>query len=118
MKNDRIDRCHEVSFRSVLESYGARFDRNGMVEVSSIWGTEKTFSGKLYVKNNIEMLTHHKGNWTGDVIEFVQLAEGVNKSKAISMLLGEEQHVKKEIKLDPISKAERASSIPSVTINF
>ena len=106
MKNDRIDRCHEVSFRSVLESYGARFDRNGMVEVSSVWGPEKTFSGKLYVKNNIEMLTHHKGNWTGDVIEFVQLAEGVNKSKAISILLGEEQHVKKEIKLDPISKAE------------
>ena len=106
MSNDRIDRCHEVSFRSVLESYGARFDRNGMVEVSSVWGSEKTFSGKLYVKNNIEMLTHHKGNWTGDVIEFVQLAEGVNKSKAISILLGEEQHAKKEIKLDPISKAE------------
>ena len=106
MKNDRIDRCHEVSFRSVLESYGARFNKSGMVEVSSVWGPEKTFSGKLYVKNNIEMLTHHKGNWTGDVIEFVQLAEGVNKSKAISILLGEEQHVKKEIKLDPISKAE------------
>ena len=106
MSNDRIDRCHEVSFRSVLESYGARFNKSGMVEVSSVWGSEKTFSGKLYVKNNIEMLTHHKGNWTGDVIEFVQLAEGVNKSKAISILLGEEQHVKKEIKLDPISKAE------------
>lgn len=106
MSNDRIDRCHEISFRSVIESYGGRFDKTGMFQCESIWGPEKTNSGKLYVKNGIEMAKHFKGNWSGDVIEFTQLAEGVNKSKAISILLGEEQHAKKEVKLDPISKAE------------
>ena len=108
--DDRIQRCHEISMRSVLESYGATFDRNNMFQCPQIWGNEVTNSGKIYIKNGIEMAKHWKSGFVGDVIEVTQLAEGVNKAKAISILLGEDQHVKRERPVfSPIDKAELAA---------
>ena len=108
--DDRIQKCHEISMRSVLESYGATFDRNNMFQCPQIWGNEVTNSGKIYIKNGIEMAKHWKSGFVGDVIEVTQLAEGVNKAKAISILLGEDQHIKREKPVfSPIDKAELAA---------
>jgi 5S rRNA maturation endonuclease (ribonuclease M5) len=108
--NDKIQRCHEISMRSVLESYGATFDRNNMFQCPQLWGNEVTNSGKIYIKNGIEMAKHWKSGFVGDVIEVTQLAEGVNKAKAISILLGEDQHIKREKPVfSPIDKAELAA---------
>ena len=103
--DDRIERCKQLDLKSVIEAYGGEF-KKGMFSVPGAWGYEQSPSGKVYMKGGNQYFHHHKTGKHGDAIQFVQDVMGVDKSKAIGMLLGEEQHVKKEIKLDPISKAE------------
>ena len=99
--SDKIQECHNLSLRSVIESYGGRFKGN-FFEVPSLWGHEASPSGRIYNKNGIEVYKHYKTGNYGDIIDFVQKAEGIGKNEAINKLLGEQS----ERKIDPITKAE------------
>ena len=99
--SDKIQECHNLSLRSVIESYGGRFKGN-FFEVPSLWGHESSPSGRIYNKNGIEVYKHYKTGNYGDVIDFVQKAEGIGKNEAINKLLGEQS----ERKIAPITSAE------------
>ena len=102
--DDRIQRCRELDLKSVIEAYGGEF-KKGMFSVPGAWGYEQSPSGKVYMKGGNQYFHHHKTGKHGDAIQFVQDIMGVDKSKAINMLLGEEKaEVKRNI--SPIDKAE------------
>ena len=102
--DDRIERCKQLDLKSVIEAYGGEF-KKGMFSVPGAWGYEQSPSGKVYMKGGNQYFHHHKTGKHGDAIQFVQDVMGVDKSKAINMLLGEEKaEVKRNI--SPIDKAE------------
>ena len=105
--DDRIQRCRELDLKSVIEAYGGEF-KKGMFSVPGAWGYEQSPSGKVYMKGGNQYFHHHKTGKHGDAIQFVQDVMGVDKSKAINMLLGEgKAEVKRNI--SPIDKAELAA---------
>ena len=102
--DDRIERCKQLDLKSVIEAYGGEF-KKGMFSVPGAWGYEQSPSGKVYMKGGNQYFHHHKTGKHGDAIQFVQDVMGVDKSRAINMLLGEEKaEVKRNI--SPIDKAE------------
>ena len=103
--DDRIEKCRQLDLKSVIQEFGGEFSKGGMFSIPSLYGREETASGKIYTKNGRQLWYHHKSSNGGDAIQFVKLTMGVDTSKAINMLLGEEKgHVKREI--SPIDKAE------------
>ena len=108
MSEDRIEKCKQLDLKRVIEEYGGVFGKGGMFSIPSLYGEEKTPSGKLYLRGGNQLWHHFRSGTHGDAIEFVKMTMNVDTSKAINMLLGEEKgHVKREI--SPIDKAELAA---------
>ena len=98
MSEDRIEQCRQLDLKSVIQEFGGEFSKGGMFSIPSLYGREETASGKIYTKNGRQLWYHHKSSNGGDAIQFVKLTMGVDTSKAINMLLGEEKgHAKREI---------------------
>ena len=108
MSNDRIEQCRQLDLKRVIEEYGGVFGKGGMFSIPSLYGEEKTPSGKLYLRGGNQLWHHFRSGTHGDAIEFVKMTMNVDTSKAINMLLGEERgEVKRNI--SPIDRAELAA---------
>ena len=107
---DRIQECHNLSLRSVIESYGGRFKGN-FFEVPSLWGHESSPSGRIYNKNGIEVYKHYKTGNYGDVIDFVCDYYSYEGEYLDSYMLGEQLVVDGELVISDVYVDESAANL-------